>query len=492
MRTPAFFSALWGAALCTCWAAAAQTDSLEPAAPLRGQALTLDEALTLLHTENPALQAAARAEEAALQLRRAAVGLRMPQISLSAAFVDLSENVGFDLNRWKAPVREIGGKVLPLLPDVVRPEVTGAIDRFTAGNWFLKLQDRDFGGLNAEVTLPIWLGGKIRAANRVARINEQEAHEATRSRRDALVSELVGRYFGLALARQVVRVRERVVAGMRRHLSDAEALERNGMLARSERLYVAFKLAEAERDLSDARLRQQTVAAALNGTLGRTGRWEPVTAMFLVDRLAPLDDFRQRADDRNPLLQQVVLKRQLAEEALKVKRAEFLPQVAAVGGARLCDYQLTELAPRWMVGVGVRLRLFDGLRSERTYSAARATVRQVEALQSEAREGIAVLVEQRYNEVANCRSRMRSIEASIAFADAYLQTKQAAFREGMATAADLIDAELQLAAAQTERLENAYNYDCSLALLLEAAGLSGEFAGYARRPDAQAIRYEQP
>lgn len=339
--------------------------------------------------------------------------------------------------------------------------------------------------------MPIWLGGKINAANRAAKINEQTVGEQGRQTRNALVSELVERYFGLALAEQVVDVRRRVVEGVRRHLADAEALERNGMIARSERLYVEFKLAEAEREFSDAQLQMQTIAAALNNTLGRSNRWQPLTAMFLLSGLESLDYFRELALDHNPLLRQVDLKHRLAEEGVKIQRADFLPQVAAVGGGTFYNYQVSGLMPRWAVGVGIRIKIFDGLNREYNYSASRATVRRVGELQLQAEHDVSLLVEQLYNELMNYQNRMRSIDASLAFAESYLRMKDAAFREGMATSTELIDAELDLAGVQTERLQNAYNYDRTLARLLEAAGISHEFAAYARRADVEVVSFDK-
>jgi hypothetical protein len=44
---------------------------------------------------------------------------------------------------------------------------------------------------------------------------------------------------------------------------------------------------------------------------------------------------------------------------------------------------------------------------------------------------------------------------------------------------------------RTERLQAAYNFDVLLAQLLEAAGISDEFAAYARRMDARVILFDQ-
>lgn len=454
--------------------------------------LSLEEALRTTLTDNPAMKAAAHEERAAQQERRAAIGLRMPRIGLTGAYAYMAKDIGFDFNDLKAPAGQMAGQILGsgLIPPAQIPTIQGLIAPIMGADWFLKVQDRSLGFVGGEVTLPIWMGGKINAANRAARINERTAAEAGLQTRNALVSELVERYFGLALARQVVAVRQQVVDGVRKHLEDAEALERNGMIARSERLYVEFKMAEAERELADAKLQESTIASALNNTLGSTADRTLSTSMFLVGDLEPLAHYQQLAARRNPLLEQVSLKRQLAEEGVRVQRADFFPQVVALGGASFYNYQVAGLVPRWAVGVGVSFKLFDGLNREYKYSAARQTARRVGELESKAENDIAVLVEQLYNQLRSYRNRMGSIEASLAFAEELLRIRNAAFLEGMGSSSDLIDAELNLAAVRAERLQAAYHFDTLLARLLEAAGTSDEFMAYAQRPDARKIEFE--
>ena len=56
-----------------------------------GRMLSLDEAVAVTLTENPALKAAAYEERAAQQQRRAAIGLRMPQINVTGAYAYMAK-----------------------------------------------------------------------------------------------------------------------------------------------------------------------------------------------------------------------------------------------------------------------------------------------------------------------------------------------------------------------------------------------------------------
>lgn len=473
--------------------AAALVFTAQASAQQQTRMLTLDEALSVTLTENPAIKASDYEERAAQQERRAAIGLRMPQINVTGAYTYLGKDIGFDLNGLKAPANDFVGKVIGsgLVDPSLIPTIQGLLSPLMNADWYLMLQDRSLGFVGGEVTVPIWMGGKINAANRAAKLNERTAKEQGAQTRNALVSELVERYFGLSLATQIVEVRQQVVDGVRRHLDDALALEKNGMIAQSERLYVAFKMAEAERELANAQLQAQTIASALSNTLGQEQQCQPATAMFMLRGIETLEYYQDLAQERNPLLNQVSLKRSLAEEGVRVQRAEFLPQVAAMGGGSFYNYQVSGLVPRWAVGVGVNIKIFDGLRREYKYSAAKHTARRVGELQNKAGKDIGVLVEKLYNQMMNYRNQMTSIDASLIFAAEYLRIKNAAFREGMCSSSDLIDAELNLAGVRAERLNAAYNYDKLLAQLLEAAGVSDEFAAYARRADAEAIYFDK-
>ncbi len=453
--------------------------------------LTFDEALAAARDGNPALAAAAFAREAADDERRAAIGLRFPQIDLMGGYALLDKDIGLDANNLKSPIKnllEVGfsNGILP-------PELSQPLDELTAPlflkDWNLRLQRRSLATITAGVTLPIWMGGRIGAANRAAKIRYRSAEVAAAEAEQEVITQLVERYFGLALALEVVRVRRQAVEGVGLHLRDAEALERNGMIARSERLYVEAKLVDARRELEDAISETAVLRSALANTMGGREAGDPLTPLFVLDHTENLAFFQELAERRNPQFELLRAQRQLAVEGVRAKRAEFLPQVVAMGGASLYNYQVSGLMPRWAVGVGVRIPIFNGLGREYGYRAARRTSERVSALVQQAGEDISTLVEKLYNTLMDNARQVESYEASIRFATEYLRMIDAGFRAGVNTATELIDAELNLSRVRTERLRAAYNYDCALAALLAAAGASVRFTEYQRRPEARRIGF---
>lgn len=455
------------------------------------ESLSLSQALDKALSNNPAVMAAQAEEDAAREERRAAAGLRLPQIGVTGAYVYMGDDIGVDLNGAKPFVGSALTDIGDLLTDagLPIPEVLQNAEKLLNYDWDLTIQERDFGFVGGTVTMPVFTGGKINAANRAARLTEMTAAEKGTQTRGALVSEVVERYYGLVLAQDALKIRLQVYDAMQAHLSDAKALEAEGMIARADRLYVEVMAAEAERDLLAAGLELQTISAALGNTLNDAREFVPVSDVFVLNNIEPVSYFKQMAEDGNPQLRQVALTRDLAEQAVKLERSEYFPQVALMGGYNFYTYQMSKAIPNWVVGAGVKWNIFDGLSRERKISAAKHTVRQVEAVQVKAGNDIAVLIEQLYNEMQNYSDRLSSLDKSMEFAEEYLRAKNVGFREGASTASDLIDAELNLAKSRIERIQAAYLYDLMLARMLEAAGVSEMFEYYATGPSAMAVKY---
>ncbi len=459
-------------------APAAAIDSLVPPT-----ALTLQEAVELSYRRSPALEAQRLAREAAVAQRKAAWGMRLPQLGVAASYTYLSKDIkAFDLNAEKEAALEQLGQ-LPL-PFPIPPQIVQAVRGLDLS---LTLQKQQFAVVGASAVVPIYMGGRINAAVNAAKIRiEQSDQEAFKARTD-LFAEVVERYYGLALARQALRVREEVTAGMRKHLDDARKLEQNGMIASTEKLYAEMFLARAEGEQEAAALQIETVNRALGTSLCQEADYRPVTELFVVETLQPLDWFRQRVKQNSPLLKQVELTRRLAGEGVRAARAAFLPEVAAIGAVNAWDWQLTELAPRWMVGAGIKLRIFDGLSSEYKHAAAKKQVRQVEVMQAKAEEDLMTLTEKLYNQLRSAEAKVRALGASVEFAASYLDAKQRAFSEGMAPSSEVVDARLNLAKARIERLAAACAFDVTLARLLALAGETETFGSYASMPGYRTV-----
>lgn len=457
--------------------------------------LSLNDAIAITLHENPAIKAANQQIEAANDKRKAAIGLRAPQIELTSSFIHTATDLAIDANNLKAPFNKTANQIITQgVKDGIISQSTASLLQQIAGSatsfgWSYTLQNRNFGFINGQITMPLYLGGKINIASRVARIEQESSQEQAKQTTNALISTLVERYYGLSLTTEVTRVRELAMKGIEKHLSDAKAMESQGLIARSEVLFIEYKAAEARRQLYDAQLQEQTTHSALKTTLATDNNIMPTTSMFYIDSLENVEHYQTLAAERNPLLNQVGLQQSLAKENVALQRADFMPQVAAMMSGNLYEYQLSNILPRWAIGVGMKIKIFDGLNREYKYSAAKHTLQEVTHLVTQAQDNILLLVESIYNQLQNSLHTIASTQVAIRFATEYLRDKDIAFRDGWATATELIDAELNLAKARTELIEATYTFDVTLAKLLEAAGISNEYEKYLSSQNSKAITF---
>ena len=193
------------------------------------------------------------------------------------------------------------------------------------------------------------------------------------------------------------------------------------------------------------------------------------------------------AELHNPQLGELGRVRELTKMNLRLQRADLFPEVVAMGGMVFCNHQLSPLVPRMAVGIGLNFNIFDGLRKEYKASAARQQLCRVEALEQKAERDVSLLVESLYNEVQSVLSTVSAVERSERFAEEFLRSKRNAFREGMATATDVVDASLNLSRARLERVQTAYEFDLVLARLLEASGMADTFLRYLHSKTAKLL-----
>lgn len=429
----------------------------------QGVPLTFEQAVGRL-TKNPAIEAASYEWEAANQERKATKSLRSPQIDLIANYSYMNKDIKIDLNHTKPKVQQIVGG---LFPSLIGNPILG---NMFASDWSSTLQEQDFGFVAATIKMPIYMGGKINAAYNFSKLQVKEVEQKRVQVEGELFSELVERYFGLSLAYEVVDIRKEVEAGMKQHFHHAMELEKNGIVAKGERLYAEMYFSRAVNDLQKSVRDSEVINSALCNTLSDSVLFVPQTKIFIGAQLQERGYYIQKAIENNPKLQQVRIKEDMAREGVRASRAEFIPHVTAIGGVNALSNNVTDILPTAAVGVNVSFKIFNGLNREFKHSASKMKVKQVEALGRKGVEDISTLVEKIYAELVSLSEQYESEGKTLEFAEEYLRIKERAFSEGMVASSEVVDARLNLAKVKIDRLQIAYKYDVTLAKLAEVCG----------------------
>ena len=434
--------------------------------------------------QNKAITSAKYSVDAAYREYRATQGLRMPKLDLVGCYTLMQHSIDIDLGGAKGVVTEAldgvikGGVAGGFMTPTMATLLTDGLAPLMSADWRYTLQNRHFGFVGTTLTVPVYLGGRIGIANRVAKLEIEGAEIGLNSATSALVTELVERYYGVILAREVVAVKEFVVKGVEQHLRDAEAMETEGVVAHSVVLYLQYKLSDVEREYSDALSKLCIAERALQTTLQYETTIEPSESMFLSFEIYDIDYYRDNAIISNCAVATMENAERLSGEGVNLARSAFMPEVVAMGGVSLYSYNLTKMLPRWAVGVGVTMPIFGGLSKQEQYRAAKSTERSVSDMVQKVREDILLLVDKEYYTLQNAMLNINSSKRSIAFAESYYRTALEGFREGVTPSSELMDARISLAASEVEYLDAVYNYVLSLARLLEVSGLSDTFTLY--------------
>jgi outer membrane protein TolC len=96
---------------------------------------------------------------------------------------------------------------------------------------------------------------------------------------------------------------------------------------------------------------------------------------------------------------QLKAQEKLAQQGVVKELSAWYPNVFAFGKADIANYQLSEYMPEWMVGVGLKVNLFDGMAKVRKVQAAKLQQMEVQKWQEKAQLDIATGVVQVFQQL---------------------------------------------------------------------------------------------
>lgn len=436
--------------------------------------------------------------------KKATMGLRAPKVFVSATAVQMADPLTLDLTPVRdaiTPLYEALGKygnfsgvpnpdpktssVLPVLPDnlstqAVRSSLLSGEAKINAAEWDKMIQEKQFASVNANVVWPLYTGGKINAANKAAQINAEEAGLKEKQKEGELLSELATRYYGLVLAEQACKVRSQVADAMKKHLFDSQKLSEQGQIAKVEFLHAQVSNSDAERELKKANREASIVERALQNTMALedSSSLSPASPLFILKNIEDEGFFIELALQNNPMLAQVDSKRELAATGVKLEKSNYMPTVALTGTYTMADHDLSPYMPQWLVGVGMNWSLFEGNARNKKLQAARFKEDQVAEAGFKAEEDIKTIIRKLHQQLGMQIEQLEELDKTLEFAQTYVDSRNKAFHEGLSTSTELVDANLLLAKVKIERLQALYNYDVTLATLLQVCGSPDMFLQY--------------
>ena len=441
------------------------------------QPVSFFEAWQAIGKENDALKAARAGVEQAQFSQEGVKGLYLPEVGISASYlylddaITLSPNDLFESMAAGDQARYLAGQFAQSY-GVTATELNAGLTSTIA--------ERDNATSSVRAKWPIYTGGRITAAQDIATGQVNEAEQNLRKQTLEQFENLVRYYFGVVLANQVYETRKEVEIGLRKHRDNAVLMEKEGQIARVERMQSEASLDKAIVESKKARGDLEIAKVALTRLLKSSDPVSPADPLFILDELPPISQFLEETLGTYPDLFILDAKKEQAEGLAVAEKGKYFPTVAVFGDYSLYeeDNLATKLKPEWVVGVGLNLPLLERSGRSGKHQAARSAIKRIDHLHVQARSDLTVLIEKTYRQAEQALDEYKGLRSSQQLAEETVALRVKAFSQGVSTSLDVVDAELFLAGVKTQRAIAVYNYVISLGRLVAVSSTHESFSNY--------------
>lgn len=368
------------------------------------------------------------------------------------------------------------------------PKLDGSVmglymkDQDIMGNNLL-LRGTYVAGLN--LTQPIYVGGQITAANRLARLGKECQQENLRKTRAEVLAEVDKSYYTLISVSQKVRMLEAFLCQMNGLIEKLRASVSAELATGNDMLRVEAKRLEVEYQLQKARNGEKLCRLALGNALGLpiTEQVVPIDTVFSVEAISQLNENFELRPELSLLKKNVEVKETLA----KKERSNFLPTIAlSVGYSYYGNLKMrgTTMQPDGtpyqfeqkfsddipMAMLSVSIPIFHWGSEFKKAKKARLDVTAAQLDLQKNRRLLSIEVRQAVQNVTSGYQMVQTAQTGQQQADENLRVMQLKYDCSMATLTDLLDAQAQWQQAHSNLIEAQAQYKIYQTEYLRATG----------------------
>ncbi len=326
-----------------------------------------------------------------------------------------------------------------------------------------RTNNRNMMGLSVMVRQPVYLGGAITAANRIADINEQMmAHSADNIVQNTLYN-VDQTYWLVVSLNQKNKLARSFLDLVTKLDSDVQKLIREGFATRADGLKVSVKVNEAEMAVTQA---EDGLALARMLLCQQCGL--PMDSQIVLedenrDQLSAVcaadpDMGVETAWENRTELKLLGHAIDISRETTKLVRAAYLPQVAVVGGYMLTNPNVyngfeKRFSGVWNIGLMVRVPIWNWQEGAYKVRATRAATSIASLELDEARELIELQVSQEQFKVKEANKKYGMSLKNVEKAEENLRCANLGFAEGVMSATEVMEAQTAWLQAQTQKID---------------------------------------
>jgi len=343
----------------------------------------------------------------------------------------------------------------------------------------LKVGTNYNGTLGANLTQPLYVGGKVGTALKAAKIYKTLSSETMKAVKQNVITGVVQVFNGVLLAEEIRKISIESLEQAENHLKNVQnrynvgrAIEYDLLRARVNVANLKPNMIEAENNIQIYLLKLKEIMGLETDTsLNITGSFsEPDTTLFALAN-------KTVAFDNRPDLKASELNVDLYEKNILIAKGDFLPTLTAgttfayAGNFEQFKYEASDWNPYWFADVQLTFPIFSGFKNTAKYK--QATIEHLKAKTDYRKLRISTEI-QVDESVMNLRKALEKIESqrmNIEEADRAVRIAESLYENGKATQLEVLDAQLALAVAKNNMATALYEGKIAEIALKNSLGL---------------------
>ena len=459
--------------------------------------LTLDSCRAMALRNNKQMGVAKVKQEVNANLRKSARTQYLPKVNAVGGYMWMSREISLLSDDQKEALSNLGTIATSKLQNA--PEtVTSQLPAATAGDMGqfagalnqvgaslvegFRTDTRNMFAGAVTVTQPVFMGGALVAANKIADINEQMAANSLEMKRQNTLYNIDQMYWQVVSLRHKQTLAESYVELVKKLKGDVQKMIDQGVATKGDGLSVGVRVNEAEMALTQV----QDGLALSKMLLCQLIGLDEDEAITLADEesaglgteIAAEPQHAGQADAafaNRPELKVLQNTVDLSRQTTNALKAGNLPTVLLTGGYMVSNPNTfngfeKKFGGVWNIGVVVRVPVWNWGDVKYKVRASKGATTMANLELDDAREMISLQVRQSNFKVKEAQKKLTMAQSNVANADENLRMANLAFKEGTASFTTVMEAQTAWNAAQSQLIDAEIGVKLSEVELQKALG----------------------
>jgi outer membrane protein TolC len=434
--------------------------------------------------DNKQMQIAGVKQEVAADVRCSARTKYLPHVSAVGAYIHTSKEISLLSDERKTALSNLGSTVAPGIQQLTGLDASSLAPLMNAKGQnlvdALRTDSRNIFAGSVLLTQPIYMGGAIVAANKIADLSEQLTANQTEQKRQQTIYDVDQAYWQVVSLVHKKRLAESYLRLVSQLETDISKMVSEGVATRSDLLSVSVKVNEAEMSVTKVSdglvlsrmLLCQRIGLPVSEQIALAD--ENDRDIFVAEETASAPNVALAMNLR-PELRMLQNTIDISKQSTRLLRAGNLPQVLLTGGYAVSNPNMfngfeKKLDGFWHVGVIARVPIWNwgDVRYKVRASKGATAIASLEL--EEAREKIELQVSQTRFRVDEAYKRLAMARSDIRHADENLRTANLGFKEGVISTTAVMEAQTAWLQAQSQHIDAAIDVRLSQTDLEKALG----------------------